>query len=100
MLLLVKGRLFRKRNYYEILGVNRDASDEEIRAAFVRRSQQVRPHLNPLKSKFLSIFASVLVLRFLLPYYRGWGNVMQMVEFFGKECLSRDAVVISFNIIA
>uniref|UniRef100_A0A914ZJW4 J domain-containing protein n=1 Tax=Parascaris univalens TaxID=6257 RepID=A0A914ZJW4_PARUN len=33
----------RKRNYYEILGVNRGASNEEIRAAFARRSQQLHP---------------------------------------------------------
>ncbi|KHN74550.1 Chaperone protein DnaJ [Toxocara canis] len=33
----------RRKSYYEILGVRRDASDEEIKQAFVRRSQQLHP---------------------------------------------------------
>ncbi len=36
-----------KKNYYEILGVNKDASDEEIRAAYKKLVKQYHPDLHP-----------------------------------------------------
>ncbi|VDM38826.1 unnamed protein product [Toxocara canis] len=43
-----KNKFLRRKSYYEILGVRRDASDEEIKQAFVRRSQQVSIQKTPL----------------------------------------------------
>ncbi|MCI5605113.1 MAG: molecular chaperone DnaJ [Clostridia bacterium] len=36
-----------KRDYYEVLGVNKDASDDEIKKAFRRQSKKYHPDLNP-----------------------------------------------------
>lgn len=36
-----------KQTHYEVLGVSKDATPQEIKAAFVRRSKEIHPDLNP-----------------------------------------------------
>lgn len=36
-----------KQTHYEILGVSKDATTQEIKAAFVKRSKEIHPDLNP-----------------------------------------------------
>jgi len=36
-----------KRDYYEILGISKDADEKEIKAAFRKQAKQYHPDLNP-----------------------------------------------------
>ena len=36
-----------KRDYYEVLGVGRDAGEDEIKKAFRRRARELHPDVNP-----------------------------------------------------
>ena len=37
----------KKRDYYEVLGVSKDASAEELKKAFRKQAKQYHPDLNP-----------------------------------------------------
>ena len=39
------------KNYYQVLGVSKDASSKEIRAAFIRLSKELHPDVNKLTPK-------------------------------------------------
>ena len=40
-------KLAEKRDYYEVLGVSKGASDDEIKKAFRKMSKKYHPDLNP-----------------------------------------------------
>jgi len=56
-----------KRDYYEILGVRRDATEKEIRSAYRRLARQYHPDVNPgdraAEEKFKAINAAYQVLK-------------------------------------
>ena len=36
-----------KRDYYEVLGVNKNATDDELKSAFRKAAKKYHPDLNP-----------------------------------------------------
>uniref|UniRef100_A0A0R3RU10 J domain-containing protein n=1 Tax=Elaeophora elaphi TaxID=1147741 RepID=A0A0R3RU10_9BILA len=58
----------RKRNHYDTLGIPYDATDEEIRNAFVKRSQELHPdgkNFNPEMVKSMDKYAPDLTEQFM-----------------------------------
>jgi len=60
-------KLARKRDYYEILGISRNATQEEIKRAFRKKARQYHPDVNPndptAEEKFKEINEAYEVLR-------------------------------------
>lgn len=55
-----------KRDYYQILGVDRDAGEQEIKTAFIRLAFQYHPEINPGREneeKFKEVHEAYAVLR-------------------------------------
>ncbi len=60
------GGSMHKPDYHEILGINRDASDGELKKAFVELALQHHPDINPgekNEAKFKEVYEAYLVLR-------------------------------------
>ena len=48
-----------KKDYYETLGVNKDASDEEIKRAFRKLAKQYHPDVNKNNPEFVKKFKDI-----------------------------------------
>ena len=82
-----------KRDYYEVLGVRRDADDDEIKKAFRRRARELHPDVNPedpaAEARFKEAAEAYEVL--------SNAETRQTYDRFGHEGLSNRAGATNFN---
>jgi len=82
-----------KRDYYEVLGVRRDADDDEIKKAFRRRARELHPDVNPEDPEAEARFKEAAEAYEVLSN----AETRQMYDRFGHEGLSSRPGATNFN---